>query len=173
MRCYELMGKTVELLQTIEECSIKFIENFISVMAENKQQLDITHIPDYRFREVIKSIWQALLLNSAAKKVTYHQYFSKTYSALTLISIPSIRDILLAIKKDCQDKLPCDFRVAITSISQLIYTALPSSKLERLCASNMQSFLMERCINCLTALSSPSFLETENQQQEDENSRQL
>lgn len=32
MRCYELVGKKMEMLQIIEECSVKFIENYVGLM---------------------------------------------------------------------------------------------------------------------------------------------
>lgn len=41
-------------------------------MLESGKQLDPSHIPEYRFREVVKSIWHVLVLNCSTKKVTYH-----------------------------------------------------------------------------------------------------
>lgn len=98
-RCYELAGKKMEMLQIVEECSVKFIENYVGIMVKDRQGVDFSCIPEYRFVEVVKNIWYAIMLNCSAKNMTYQQYFSKTYSSLKVINLNSVRDVVLAIQK--------------------------------------------------------------------------
>jgi hypothetical protein len=117
-------------------------------------------------------IWHALVLNSSGKKITYHQYFSKVYSQLKPISLQSIRDIISAIREDCKGVLPFPPEQAIQKLTVLLHAAMPTNKLEKLCAYSMDSLFVEICIRCLTALSSRGFLEG-GEEQEEENSKQL
>lgn len=45
LRCYELVGKKMEMLQVVEECCVKFIENYVALMVKNGQSIDVTCIP--------------------------------------------------------------------------------------------------------------------------------
>jgi hypothetical protein len=94
------------MIQLIEECSIKFIENYIDIMVEKKKGIDAAYIPEYRFKEIVKNIWYAIILNCSSKNITYQQYFSKVYSNLKLINLVSIRDIILAVHKECEGNHP-------------------------------------------------------------------
>lgn len=68
-------------------------------MVVNRQVIDLSYIPEYRFVEVVKNIWYAILLNCSSKNMTYQQYFSKAYSSLKLINLNSVRDVVIAIQK--------------------------------------------------------------------------
>lgn len=41
-------------------------------MIENKKPIDPSLLSLYRFREIAKCAWQAILVNCHSKKVTYH-----------------------------------------------------------------------------------------------------
>ena len=109
--------------------SVKFIENYVSVMIDTGKSLSSSLIPEYRFKEIVKLIWYAIVLNCSGKKLTYHQYFTKIYSLLKNIHLSSIRDILCAVKQECKNEMPFTQNEAILKISEVIYARMPTNSL--------------------------------------------